>query len=164
MVSKILGGPFTFLGQYEDEGIMIMVRRADNSQSEEGEENLPPLNLHKLQPPFHNAEVRGDILLMRVAPTNEEDDDANEDIDDKEDVDNAEKEGKIESNEEESESKGDNDEEVTEEGEGPIDTHVPSNDEFFLDYTKEEYLKFASRTDIVAKEEESEEESEEEAE
>ena len=30
--------------------------------------------------------------------------------------------------------------------------HVPTNDEFFLDYTKDEYLKFAARTDIVAPE------------
>jgi hypothetical protein len=50
---------------------------------------------------------------------------------------------------------------------------VPTNDDFFLDYTREEYLKFVARTDIVAKEpesdsssddEESEEEEEEEAE
>ena len=26
MVSKVLGGPFTFLGQYEDEGIVLMIR------------------------------------------------------------------------------------------------------------------------------------------
>ena len=31
-----------------------------------GQETLP-LNQHKLQPPFHKAAVRGDILLMRVA-------------------------------------------------------------------------------------------------
>lgn len=50
---------------------------------------------------------------------------------------------------------------------------MPTNDDFFLDYTREEYLKFVARTDIVAKEpesdsssddEESEEEEEEEAE
>merc|ERR1711971_350431 len=32
MVSKILGGPFTFLGQYEDEGIVLMIRKDGQQQ------------------------------------------------------------------------------------------------------------------------------------
>ena len=41
---------------------------------------------------------------------------------------------------------------------------VPSNEEFFLDYTKEEYVAFASRTDVVAPEPEDDEEAEAESE
>jgi hypothetical protein len=97
MVSQILGGPFTFLGQYEDEGIVVIVRRPeeaelvdtlvdlsdDTSHREHDVEedhclpvSLPlalPLNPHILQPPLHNIQVRGDILLMRVAVAEEED-------------------------------------------------------------------------------------------
>mmetsp|Transcript_24996 Transcript_24996/g.46633 ORF Transcript_24996/g.46633 Transcript_24996/m.46633 type:complete len:233 (+) Transcript_24996:312-1010(+) len=92
MVQTILGGPFTFLGQYEDEGIVLMVRR--------NAEDLP-VNAHRLQPPFDETTVRGDILALRVAPQEDSED-------------------------------------------------PKSNEDFFLDYTKEEYEKFASRTDIVA--------------
>jgi hypothetical protein len=96
MVQEILGGPFTFLGQYEDEGIVLMVRREQL--------DALPANPHKLQPPFHEAAVRGDILALKVAP------------------------------------------ESLEDGE---DTSVnKSNEEFFLNYTKNEYEKFAARTDI----------------
>mmetsp|Transcript_6795 Transcript_6795/g.9920 ORF Transcript_6795/g.9920 Transcript_6795/m.9920 type:complete len:230 (-) Transcript_6795:143-832(-) len=91
-VAKVLGGPFTFLGQYEEEGIILMIRK-------ENIDNLAT-NPHKLQPPFHDTEVKGDILVMKVAA------------------------------EEDAES--------------------ASNEEFFLNYTKEEYCKFASRTDVVA--------------
>lgn len=91
-VSKILGGPFTFLGQYEEEGIVLMIRK-------ESTEELAT-NPHKLQPPFDDSEIKGDILVMKVAP--------------EEDAENA------------------------------------TNEEFFLHYTKEEYLKFAARTDVVA--------------
>jgi hypothetical protein len=96
MVQEILGGPFTFLGQYEDEGIVLMVRKEQL--------DALPANPHKLQPPFHEAAVRGDILALKVAP------------------------------------------EDTEDGE---DTSVnKSNEEFFLNYTKNEYETFAARTDI----------------
>jgi len=60
MVAKTLGGPFTFLGQYEDEGLMLMIRR-------DPDDSLPT-NPHKLQPPFHDATVQGDILVLKVAP------------------------------------------------------------------------------------------------
>ena len=116
-VQQILKGPFTFLGQYEEEGIMVMVRRDFDQPIDEGDD----LNQHQLQPPLHNAKVYGDILLMRVAHT----DDGNE-----EDVDAPET--------------------------------VMSNEEFFLDYTKREYVAFAKRTDIVAMEPEEDEEEEEE--
>ncbi len=101
MVHKILGGPFTFLGQYEEEGTMLMCLRDDNN------DNLT-INQHKLQPPFDQTRVRGDILLLRVAA---EDD--------------------------------------TDETDCPVDTlSSKSNEEFFLNYTKDEYVKFAARTDV----------------
>ena len=193
-VSEVLGGPFTFLGQYEDEGIVLMIRNfpddleADLKEIYEQEEednegefsfaeqlsknfnikalkavcfqrdietenmtekrelvqalvdyskNLPPINEHQLQPPLHNARVRGDIVVMKVAETEEELD--------KDDNDDA---GKEESKEAQAPS-------------------VASNDEFFLDYSKEAYIKFASRTDIPEHDietEHSEDEEEEEEE
>ena len=161
MVSQILGGPFTFLGQYEDEGIMVMVRRptsdkgsfevSDDESEEEEEiaaeaEEAPPINPHKLQPPLHNKVVRGDILLMRVAKADEDDEEGGT---------NDEVRGKAsESNGDE--KKGDQDEHEqaahtgqTLERENEKESITPeSNDDFFLDYTREEYLKFAARTDI----------------
>jgi hypothetical protein len=110
MVQKLLGGPFTFLGQYEEEGIMLMCLRDENSDAAAaGEETAgPTLNQHKLQPPFDDAKVRGDILLLKVA--NEE-----------------------------------------EESEGDVDTlAAKSNEEFFLHYTKDSWVKFAARTDVEA--------------
>lgn len=121
MVAQILGGPFTFLGQYEDEGIVLMC-----GKSQEG-----PLNPHQLQPPLTDSGVRGDILILKVAPTEEVLDDDDDDDDD-----------------------GDHEKAVV----------VPTNDEFFLDYTKEEYIAFASRTDVVAPEMEGGDDGEEEEE
>jgi hypothetical protein len=141
-VAHVLGGPFTFLGQYADEGTIVMCRRpmlpdddatvlqllqrchdfgiSTDSVTEKQqlmdllEQGRLPVNPHVLQPPFDKDRVEGDILILRVADT--EDDEQPE--------------------------------------------------EFFLDYTKDEYVAFASRTDVVAPElpvhESSEEESEEE--
>jgi hypothetical protein len=118
-VQQILKGPFTFLGQYEDEGIMVIVRRNYDQPIDEDD----TLNQHQLQPPLHNARVYGDILLMRVAHSN--DDDGNG---------------------------GDEDD---------VPETIMSNEEFFLDYTKSEYVAFAKRTDIVAMEPEEDDEEEE---
>lgn len=121
MVAQVLGGKFTFVGQYEDEGVVLMARNVEEIDPLD----LPPFNTHVLQPPFDEHEIRGDILIMKVAPTEEtldEDPDATEVV-------------------------------------------VPTNDEFFLDYTKDEYVAFATRTDVVAPEppeEESEDEGDEE--
>jgi len=108
--AQILGGPITFLGQYEDECLMILMRRDDKE--------LPP-NSHRLQPPFDQSSVRGDLLLVHVAA------DAGDEA---------------------------------------------SHDDFFGNYTVEEYQKFAARTDVRApvvpkmEEEEEEPQSEEEEE
>lgn len=240
MVQQVLQGPWTFLGQYEEEGTVVMVRQPlpglldedddkdddDDDENHDGSENdLDPLqhlsveeletlcreyyiplpdqnqeeeeedqnhdqeekeheqekedhnqekedhkqkpsqkpsvssstryhdrlvqtlaaarddmarqvNPHRLQPPLDHATVYGDMLLLRVAPTNE---------------------------------CWDNDEDQNEENE-PQDMAVMSNHDFFLDYTKDEYLAFASRTDVVApeppedEEDDDEEENEEEEE
>jgi hypothetical protein len=182
MVAKTLGGPFTFLGQYEDEGIMLMIRNLpddleDVVQIEREEEDhegndtaesiklfqelsrlyktsqlkilchqrdvdtegmlekadlvkalldyqgqLPPYNPHHLQPPLHKTRVRGDILCLKVAQTAEE-----LDVDDEHD--------------EETEN-ADDDQIAAKE------IVVMPNEEFFLDYTRDEYIRFASRTDI----------------
>eukprot|EP00581_Thalassiosira_minuscula_P009150 CAMPEP_0183706352 /NCGR_PEP_ID=MMETSP0737-20130205/3226_1 /TAXON_ID=385413 /ORGANISM="Thalassiosira miniscula, Strain CCMP1093" /LENGTH=651 /DNA_ID=CAMNT_0025933763 /DNA_START=60 /DNA_END=2015 /DNA_ORIENTATION=- len=174
MVAKVLGGDFTFLGQFEEEGTMVMIRRAQGEDGDGKEEDGGPLpvNPHELQPPLHEARVRGDILLMRVAKTEEELDEEDEDNEDEENENENEKKGssndegakKDENDEKEGAARNDNDGEAT-----SPQIHVPTNDEFFLDYTKEEYIKFAARTDIVAEDPESsdddeEEESEEEAE
>ncbi|KAL3780700.1 hypothetical protein HJC23_003525 [Cyclotella cryptica] len=144
-VASILGGDFTFLGQYESEGIMVMVRRPDWQHDPDWrEEDIPLINPHKLQPPLKGVEVRGDILLMRVAETNEELDEENDN-----DENENHKEDDTQLNSQDTVAK----------------IHVPSSEEFFLDYTREEYLKFAARTDIVWEEpEEEDEEAEEEEE
>lgn len=110
MVKEVLGGPFTFLGQYEDEGIILCIRRDQELDS-------LTTNKHNLQPPFHETAVKGDIVILKVAPEPEESQSA-----------------------------------PMPTAEGEEKTEVPaaqSNDEFFLNYTKEEYLKFAARTDIT---------------
>jgi hypothetical protein len=55
---EILGGEVTFLGQYEDLQVILIINRQQTGSEAE-------LNTHKLQPPFHTAEVYGDILLSR---------------------------------------------------------------------------------------------------
>ncbi|KAL7540714.1 hypothetical protein ACHAXR_010318 [Thalassiosira sp. AJA248-18] len=191
MVSQILGGEFTFLGQYEEEGIMVIIRRPDweaedseeDAEDAENEEpSRPPVNPHELQPPLHNVEVRGDILLMRVAETDEVLDhdgadggttaavgkDYEKEVMDAaatgavvggDDDDNGKKNGQA--NNEESSSLENKSALPAAAGAAAAEVHVPTNDEFFLDYTKEEYLKFAARTDIVAEEVESSSEEEE---
>lgn len=57
-VREELKGAVTFLGQYEMLEVVI-VMRADQDSEE------LPINTHKMQPPFHQAEVRGDMILMR---------------------------------------------------------------------------------------------------
>ena len=143
-VNSILGGPFTFLGQYEEEGIVVMIRRprpdyVDGEDGDKADDDDLPVNPHRLQPPFQNAVVRGDILLMRVAPV-------------------AEEETKVVFNEDDDEAVKDMTALSTA---TPSSTAINHDDkEFFLDYTKEDYLKFAARTDIldVAKEEEDDDE------
>lgn len=183
MVAKVLGGEFTFIGQYEDEGIMVMARvptwengdSSDDDEEDDGNtgatgggdsdnnEDIPPINPHKLQPPLHKFEVRGDILLMRVAETEEELDEEFEEQQEAERMSGGgDDDGKPSAKEDGDGAKpaaaSDGHGECSEEKK----IHVPTNDEFFLDYTKEEYLKFAARTDIEYESPEEESETEEE--
>lgn len=115
-VEELLGGPFTFIGQYEEEGIMLMARRGwiyGEDDEEDASEKGRILNPHKLQPPFNKTRVYGDILVLKVAEVEDPLD---------EDHDTTAKKAAVE---------------------------VTSNDDFFLDYTKESYLAFAARTDVV---------------
>jgi Family of unknown function (DUF5880) len=175
-VQNVLGGSFTFLGQYPDEGVVLMARadqfvdlteiddlsvrelkalirdnpditasaalleKSDLVQAVK--EAQLPLNPHKLQPPFDDCAVRGDILIMRVADTpDDEDGDANSN-DDYDDPESA----------------------VTKAVNDFTSATAVSNEDFFLDYTADEYIAFASRTDVVApvNDEESEDASDDE--
>lgn len=58
LVAKQLGGRVGFLGQWESLEVVLVIR------GDQTDGNIL-MNTHILQPPFHNAKVRGDILLMR---------------------------------------------------------------------------------------------------
>jgi Family of unknown function (DUF5880) len=157
-VQQVLGGNFTFLGQYPDEGIILMARADQFADLEDVDalsihelkevirdnpdisinpatlldksdlvqavkDALLPINPHILQPPFDDCTIRGDILLMRVADSAGEEDDEEEE---------------------------DPATHLSQAMEDFTNTTAVPNEEFFLDYTKEEYIAFASRTDIVA--------------
>jgi Family of unknown function (DUF5880) len=156
-IQELLGGPFTFLGQYEEEGTVVIARKdlpdnlaelpvkqlrelcrdhsVDTSSVVEKADLVDalwatqlPHNPHQLQPPLDKVRVRGDILLMRVAKTDEA-------LDDDNDEENAE-DGSAKDKKKAAHQK----------------LRVLPNDEFFLDYSKEEYVNFASRTDVRAPE------------
>jgi len=150
-VQQVLGGPFTFIGQYADEGVVLM-KRADQLDDLDELNDFSvkqlialcqdsphidydaktmleksdlmdalsaaqlPVNPHTLQPPFDKEVVRGDVLVLKVA---DNDDDA-------EDIANPE---------------GQNPDEAMAKALADFKnmTNV-SNDDFFLSYTKEEYV------------------------
>jgi Family of unknown function (DUF5880) len=170
-VQQILGGPFTFLGQYEEEGVVVMARKelpahleresisslralcqdhdVDTTGILEKNELVTalleaqlPINPHNLQPPLDGIVVRGDILIMKIAETEEVLDTTSNDGND-------DKDG------------GDNDKGKTSENNKEV--KILSNEEFFLDYTKDEWVAFASRTDVkVPEPEEPDDEDEDE--
>jgi hypothetical protein len=184
-VQAVLGGPFTFVGQFPSEGVVVMARSdqpdddldvdelkalnmkelrflADklipnySSQTYEKKDDIVaaliaaqlPVNPHPLQPPLHRIQARGDLLLMRVAGGNEDDDDEDDAADAADDMADA-----------------DDDQAVgiaiaKAMAEMKQATSVP-NDDFFLHYTKAEYLAFAARTDIIVADEQEDEEDEE---
>jgi len=55
-VESILGGPFTFLGQYDKESVVAVVRKESEI-----------INDIKLPRPLDKAEIKGAVLLMKVA-------------------------------------------------------------------------------------------------
>lgn len=149
-VEKILGGPFMFLGQYEDLGVIVMALRPppmaeEDPTTNENDSNLPPLNPHRLQPPMHNLKVRGDILLMKVSA--EEDDDDEDEFEGYDEVDDVKEDNTKVNADDARESEPTKEDETVKNGDGDS-----SPSEFFLNFTREEYLAFASRTDIVAPE------------
>lgn len=179
-VQTILGGPFTFVGQFPSEGVVVMARSGqmeedldeaelnkchlgelqliaeqligdDSSKQCKNKADLIttilqsqlPVNPHALQPPLHRCTVRGDMILMRVGGENDEEEE--EDENEAEEVNVAMAVAKAMADLKQA--------------------SAVSNDDFFLSYTKEEYLAFAARTDIVAEEpEESMEEEDDEEE
>lgn len=58
MVAAVLGGPATFVGQYEEEQVVVLCRR-DQTQD-------LPLSKHKLAPPLDGEVVRGDMVCVRM--------------------------------------------------------------------------------------------------
>ena len=63
-IQGLLGGDVTFLGQWAEpcvSGVVLVVRRGQDESS-----GLPLLTGHKLQPPFHNKVIYGDVVLMRT--------------------------------------------------------------------------------------------------
>jgi len=70
-------GQITFLGQYEDEGIVVIAAKDYSETAKLNPHTMPP-PLHKLPP------VRGDILLVRVRPNDdlEEEEEAPDDYSD----------------------------------------------------------------------------------
>ena len=211
-VAEILGGPFTFLGQYEEEGIVLMVRNLpddleadlkdiyENSEDEDENKNkvsfsfseqlsknfnikalkavcfqrdidtadmkekqelvqalvdyqkrLAPYNTHQLQPPLHKARVRGDIVVMKVAETAEELDNEKGTADNGESKE--EKDTKVNDDNnnnvvDDTDQEKETPKEITSGTASKKVIAIPSNNDFFLNYSKEAYIKFSSRTDI----------------
>jgi Family of unknown function (DUF5880) len=58
LVAKELGGSVGFLGQWEMLEVVLVIR------ADQDDEKVA-ISSQKLQPPFHDASVRGDIMLMR---------------------------------------------------------------------------------------------------
>lgn len=58
LVAKELGSSVGFLGQWETLEVVLVIR------ADQDDEKIA-ISTQKLQPPFHDASVRGDIMLMR---------------------------------------------------------------------------------------------------
>jgi len=114
-VEQVLGGPFTFLGQYDEIGVVVMALRPDLSTNAQE-------NPHELPPPLNPGPIQGDILLMRVSPTEEENED-------EEEYDEKEENVKMGA--------------CTDSSKAP-ESDTQDSDEFFQDFTCEEYLEFVA--------------------
>ena len=98
---------------FDDEQENTMVEEADFVEALRGAQL--PINPHKLQPPFDKEVIRGDILVLKVADTDNDDDD----------------------NEEEDKNPQAAMAKAMAEFHAMTDV---SNDAFFLNYTKDEYV------------------------
>ena len=56
---RVLKHPCTMLGEWDEQQVVLIAR----SDYEEPNQSL---SAHKLQPPFHNFTVHGDVLLMKL--------------------------------------------------------------------------------------------------
>jgi len=148
MILNVLGGSFTFLGQYEEEGVVMMIRNIPDDAEALTQEELSSRKLSELRGLCKERDIsmegmleKRDLILellrySKLPPINPHtlqppfhkvavrgDIVIMKVAEDKQDMD---------------------------ESEDPenIDISILSNDEFFLNYTKEEYIKFATRTDI----------------
>ena len=145
-VKEILGGPWTFVGQYEEEGIMLMARK-------ELPEDLESLSIAQLKDICFDFGIKVDNALEKSdfvtalqvevpdLPLNPH---------------------RLQPPLERARIKGDilclkvaetkevlDDDDAEEEGQ---DLQVLSNEEFFLDYFKDAWVAFAARDDVVAPE------------
>ena len=87
MVAKILGGEFTFLGQYEEEGTMIMIRRPDWHEWEAaspGREGRPSTGERVVVDEERNETE--EIPCRPEREVEEEDSDEDEDVEDVSDL------------------------------------------------------------------------------
>jgi hypothetical protein len=148
MVAKTLGGSFTFLGQYQEEGVVLMMRDIPEDAVALDMEELAAEKLAKLRSMCQEREI--DMTGMLEKP-----DLINALVKDSQlppinphslqpPLHKALVRGDIvilkvaETKEELDEGNDSEEPEIT----------VPSNEEFFLSYTKSQYISFASRTDI----------------
>ena len=149
-VVKILGGPFTFLGQWPSEGTVAMVRKSFLADTSEPLHNLSVKTLRK------NCELQGIDTSSMIEKS--ELVTALEDFQSKclplnphrlqPPLHNSAAHGDILIM-----KVAETKEELDEEDEiEASEVDIMSNDDFFLDYTRDEYLEFASRTDIEAHE------------
>jgi hypothetical protein len=148
MVAQTLGGSFTFLGQYEEEGVVLMMRDIPEDAVALDMEELAAEKLAKLRSMCQEREI--DMAGMLEKP-----DLVNALVKDSQlppinphslqpPLHKALVRGdivilKVAETKEELDEETDTEEpEIT----------APSNEEFFLSYTKSQYIAFASRTDI----------------
>ncbi len=160
IVSRILGGPVTFLGQYEEEGTVLMIRKLPADLEAE---ELPDLKLTELKALCEEREISMDQMLDKSAliqgltawSTRAEPPYNLHQLQPplhKERVRGDILIIKVAESKEELDSE-----------DSTTHLEVPNNEEFFLDYTLDEYIKFASRTDIPEYEVRYEEDEEESA-
>jgi hypothetical protein len=148
MVAQTLGGSFTFLGQYEEEGVVLMMRDIPEDAVALDMEELAAEKLAKLRSMCQEREIDMEGML-------EKPDLVNALVKDSQlppinphslqpPLHKALVRGdivilKVAETKEELDEETDTEEpEIT----------APSNEEFFLSYTKSQYIAFASRTDI----------------
>lgn len=155
-IAQVLGGPFTFVGQFPTEGTVVMARK----QLDMDAATLAEQSIHTLRELCKEWDVDTSKMVEKTELVQA--------------LLNAAPELPVNPHRLQPPLEGlvirgdllllrvaETPEEADEDPEKEI--HVMSNEEFFLDYTKEEYVTFAARTDVVAPPPPSSSEDEEEA-